>query len=1393
MRPVVQPGANITVRGIVMDALNPPNGFSNGNVNVTAAIQEAGVSRSQVTTASGFTFNLTAPTTLSSARSYAPYAVYVTDNTTHLHNKTFFVYVSNATNITFTFVDSFPPFGAGLNATINVSYFNGSSPIVGGKPLVEVIRLNGVRQTWVVTNLSATTNAQGILQYNVTIPSDAAGQFALAVDRGFGFMVFGIRSAYVPSFKTETVDGQRRSEFATNAVVSLVGIVRTSGNIPYNLAGSDSATAFVTLPNGTIVSTALTVRDAADSPGIISSNFAQTNLGGRYNVRLVVTIAGSAYETFGYLDVGSMTATLETGRNFFEKWGDKRIILPNSTIEFSVLALNASSGNLLSGKVAATANDIFCNQGNVTFIGYTNLLTGQNVTEYNQFEPGMPAIRESPFTSSINVCVIRLKAPRTTGVYRIDVNVTGPAALNRPVVSASAIISVETIVLRARPIQAAGGFDSGEFSFNLPPGENATFQLVAYNFSSGQPITASAIQNVTVQSLAPMSFFGGGLNAFTNFSVSGTGACSPCGNRPNPGIPYYVSYPGGTEARVVITLPDSSGFFEGAIRANVSGQFVTGRTNFMMKRLEGGAMPLSGTTVPGQQGGQQGQGPDFNFGQTSCKIGNVTMFAMVQDVKTAQAAQGVQINPNIIGAFDESSGRNIASQLRIDMINSTDSRGQMIFNLTLVQDLSNGFYPIEFNVTYRGRDETIFGMLNCQGRGAGGAPGSGGSSDSKSLTIGRPAGARIRPNFLVPLTWDQFFIVGSTGMGGSGSLQIVNGTLEITGAFMYNEQDRSSRFFAPNASQPPLRVNITNNMSNVLLEPANFSLTEWPVGNFRLQLNVSNGSIPGFREGPSFVVGNDQYSYAGGFEVKSFEVFIHNNTPLMSGLAAGDLLSLMVNVSSNVSIAGNNFTAIFERYGFGNVIEAQPNSARLVIDAWNGTMDPGFEQWEVNVTIPVGLEPGFIGVRFSVNNSQGLEESSGSIGTKISRFLVLPLLQHNLELEGLSCAAYDEGYDNGTFGNCFGRMGPLFNYGNATHMNLSRLNTTYGVASKSGRVCLHREFNYSRFQSAYSWMGVPTSVDRGSHLVVVDNTTPKVYDTLVINTTNGTQQIISLVNFTSAHRQIRGNTTAPYSSFYVANIFECGLVTLVDGTQTPTQGDVSEGYLGEFFTNDVWYAPVRILRGSAAVQGNITFAGYALKSNDGNTEGALADSGHVTTASQTNAFGVGFVRSNVTRLGRFSAVWDVNATINGQVVTDRAKTRSDSQSHGGGQGPRVEVIKFRIDRQSTYSSGTTNNFNVTVMVDARDRNFAQLMSGSFRINLISWNRMGSTSTPARLFNSSNGAVVTSIPAVAGMGGTQLIVTHPTGWPCNQDIQLEGNLTSGADSQLFFLGSTRRNC
>lgn len=1390
---------NFTVRGRVLDAANPTGEFDPGSVNVTATIASTNASSSQVTTNNGFSFNITLPVQESIANNTAGYEVYITTNTTNpAHNKTLYAYRSNATNVSFAFIGSFPPFARSRNFTVDISYFNASNAIASGKPLVEVFQLNGIRQSWVLTNLSDTTNAQGVIRYNVTVPADASGQYALVVDKGAGFLAFGIQSAYKLFAKTETPSGALRTEFSTNAAINLVGAVRNADGTPYALGAGDSASAFVTLPNGSIVSTALAARDSVNLPGIINSTFSQTDLLGQYRLRIVATVAGTEYESSANFFVNPMRARLSVANSFFAEFGDERVIVPNATLDFTVLAYNNSDESIIPGTANGGFNVLNCSTGtpgNLSFLGFTNLLTGANVTNYAQFTAGLPAFSVVAYTPTLNTCKFRVNVPNVAGVYRVDLNVTAPPVMGGGSQVASTIIRVSTVGLDVNPIQVGGSFDNGEFSFNVPPAQNGTFQIRAYNFSLGEQFNSNAIQNVTVLSIKPMVFTGGVSDAYLNFSENNSGACAPCGNRPNPAVPFYWSRPNTQDARLIVTMPDDTGFFEMEVQANVSGEFVTDKVFFEMKVIDGFAGPASigGQGGPGNGEGQGGGQSEFS-GLANCSRGNVTFSAFgVRDVKTNQFAQGVRVNSNVLLAMNHESGRSIAPFLSVPLLNSTNNQGQMTFNVSISQDLPSGFYFILFNATYQGRDDKIYGTLNCQSAGS-------------RMSVRNPAFGQYRPDVDVgPLNFSGF-----TTFGPGGSQQIVNGTLEITSIRLFNRDAGGEQVILPNASQGPQRVNLSSGSALILLSPSNFSLAQFPQGFLQFSVNITNGSQPGplFNEGPSWIVGNDFSTFAGGAEIRAYELSVVSQPPV-GGFAQGQVASIRLNASTNVSQSGQNFTVEFQKFGFGSGgagSRATIQSAVLEIDAWNESTDFDWEQWNVTFVVPTSLRAGEYILKVVANNSKGIQVSANSF-TSVSGFTVQTLVQDNLFMEGIMCEAFDNANENGSFQGCvnFGAPG-TFSYENGTHMNLSLLNTTYSVISKSGFVCLKREFNFTQYVQNQDPVGGPSIVfDQGSHLVVIDNTTPERYDTLVVNTSNGTQQIISVNNFTSLHRRLVGNTTKPYPDYYLANIFNCGHLSLVNGTVEPLQDQGGQGAapsVGNNFVNDKWYAPHRVTRASAPLSANVSHVGYASMACMGpgycSPVGELPSTNYSTGATLSDANGVAFVEVNITVNGNYMAIWDVNATIDGQTVTERAKTRSDNRrSGGGGVGTSFDVVSFRSCKEAMIARPSVDSANANLTLSQcsiRDKAFTSISGAKLSINLVTGSpHYGLTRVPATISDAGTGAIDADGLWQTGGMPSSFNFTHPSGWPCNEGFMIELNVTNSSVTQLAPLDYFYRSC
>ena len=159
---IVQPDQNITISG---QMTNDTETDVISGINVSATVTSGG-SGDDITGSDGsFEFNITAPSTT------GEYLVTVTTNESTPKTKTIPIYLSNVTGGSITYIDKSPPFSTETTFTITVTLLDGTTPVSGYTPNVSIYTFNGPPVSWVIANQSATSDANGAINYTVTIPS----------------------------------------------------------------------------------------------------------------------------------------------------------------------------------------------------------------------------------------------------------------------------------------------------------------------------------------------------------------------------------------------------------------------------------------------------------------------------------------------------------------------------------------------------------------------------------------------------------------------------------------------------------------------------------------------------------------------------------------------------------------------------------------------------------------------------------------------------------------------------------------------------------------------------------------------------------------------------------------------------------------------------------------------------------------------------------------------------------------------------------------------------------------------------------------------------------------------------------------------------------------------
>ncbi|MBI5037067.1 hypothetical protein HZC09_07035, partial [Candidatus Micrarchaeota archaeon] len=481
----------------------------------------------------------------------------------------------------------------------------------------------------------------------------------------------------------------------------------------------------------------------------------------------------------------------------------------------------------------------------------------------------------------------------------------------------------------------------------------------------------------------------------------------------------------------------------------------------------------------------------------------------------------------------------------------------------------------------------------------------------------------------------------------------------------------------------------------------------------------------------------------------------------------------------------------------------------------------GVESYNVTFIVPASLKPGHVGVRFMVNNTNG---NSGELfrSTTVSALDLKTLSQNEVMMQGYCFDVYDDRDKNGSFGErCMaipdptqGGMGPggaetqPFTYANL-RMNLSYLNSSFlalngsvtnasfTIGSRSGNVCFKTAFNYTTF--GFGPMSL-TNVAANTFFAMFDNDTSGAYDVLVVNSSNGSLQVIDLTNTNSTHRRLFGQLNmTPFNSsaLYISSSMDCPNVRFVNGsTRMDSYG--ASGYfdaqrLGDFKKGQFWYVPYRVTRGNVPIQGSsVSIPGFANMSFGGKGFANMLDSGYFQTfdgASDEN--GVAFVKANISASGEYMAIWKVNATIGGAYVEDIAKMQRDEFSFGGGAGSMVTIRSFMAFPQGFGMPPITSaTQNVTANISAFDFR-GQPLTGANATVIGEVFRWGPPQAlEVQMFNSSSGGNVTR-ELIGSTGSAQLLFTKLGGWREGENVEVMARVTntsaSGTDAEIVHIG------
>ncbi len=1170
-RPFLAPNTTINITAGMLNSTNESDYLGNFMLNCSLGnLMSNSTSNDSAATVLNFTLNATL---------YGEHRINCTDNSTDSQNKFLTVYVTNVSNATIRFTNTLPPFAAGSSFVVNITLNHSNGSLLTGylasSLYVRVFQANRNETSgWTIQNLSSATDATGTIQYNITIPSTADGQYALVVERGAGFLVFMVKSSYTMAVSTQDSTGETKVQFAPAETMSVLAKIWDSSNNPVTGA---TVSAFITLPNGTIVNFSLSAANATAFPGFYNGSYVTpSSPTGAFLVRVKATAGSQNLEGFTQFFTQSFAARLQEETDFFQDWGGFRAIRPGGNVVLNLVVTNLTSGSLIEG---------YLNAGNTTRVNCTQLervtlYWAANNTAYNTTNT---TYSNATFEGT-PVCRLTFTAPSLTGPWLVKVNVT----INTTNDTAHGFFFTQNFFLKVKPVQSFGGGD--EFFQAFSPGSNVTFDVSAYNLTGQGTVNGSAITVISVRRMRALAFETGGTD---QTSVS-----------------YWVSYwaQTGGDPRLTVTLPvNTTGPILVEVEATVSGQNVSGNAMVLAKYVEGFIEPQS-------QGGPGGGPP------ASACSGVQNFTGKVRDIRTNQNAQGVILN-GVKELRDEFTGKDLTGCISTSSAVS-GSDGTLTFNATFTNNAScmfSGFYFMILNVTYQGNVDFLPSGFQCK-------------------TLDAFASIYVRGQQAWQISPDDSLTINVS------QVRLLNGTPVPNGSFvllrMFNFNPATGPRVLEVAGGASTNTTILGGMGALNVSPSNFTsggtnLSRWPSGFLEIQLRVCSNS-----SGSSGTCG----TVFTGAQVVAFNAFVPMMGPPATyypGQYATVNVMAATNVSSNLT-GGTNLTGFTVRVGKpweGQVQTGTINSVALLNDGWNKASDvnfTSFENWTVNFTVPSGLAKGFQAAIVTVNSSAHNDTVDVFFPLSISTYQVVIPFREDVRV-------FEEG-------RLF--LGPT--QVNATWFNLTYLNTTasLNVSSKSGRYC---EKPYG-LNSSRQGMGPSTPVQYNASwkLLLVDNRTPGIYDTIVVNQTITPGGLITVTNYTN--RSFAGNNT-----IQLWELFDCAFFTILSTVAPPS----SNNWGGTHQSGQSFMIPYIVQQAGARVPGaTVGVANIILQTDMGGSQGGQGFEGMLTEGvnytvfqqAVTDANGFGFLNVSINRSGALMLFWNLSAGSNRDTATFESGT-----------------------------------------------------------------------------------------------------------------------------------------
>jgi hypothetical protein len=1386
----INPGEKINVMGYVYNATK--GGVANATLVVNFTTYNGTKKSSDI---GAINFNFSAPT--------APgeYNISVTMNG---FTKYIPIFISNVSSGTITYINPKPPFSAGTKFTVNITLLDSNGDAVTNyAPEIRIYEANGPKVSWTVTNLTSSSVHSGTITYNVTIPSIADGNYIISVERGMIISVFSIRSGYIAAVSTQTSAAETKSDFYPGQTMTIVAKIRDISGNPKN---ASSVTARITKPDGTVdeINLALT-STSGQYNGSYSTNASST---GSYDIKIEANVSGTAIESFVSAKTEQVKVRVETQKDFFMEWGDSAAFPVGGDAGLNIIAVNLSDGSTIQGRMNGGASAVNCS--NIIINSVTNAING-NAVDLGTITNTTGMKMMTP------VCRIQFTAPDTSGFYKIDLNVTVGVAGSTINANGIGYFSAQKYMLKPEAVSSLGG--EMKFMTMLRPGDNATFEVTAYNLSeTGSDVNSTYIRNISVTKITPLEFMSGSSD-ITN-------------------VIYSVTYPTGSGSNPVVSvvIPENrTGPFLIKMQANISGEIVEGETFYIAKYIMGWLM---------SEGGMGGDEMGGFGGSSSCE-GSEIFSGNVFEIKGMQtAAQGVEFT-GILEARNEMIGSAITSCLSMSS-NTSDSSGNIRVNVTFSPSCSySGFYFMLFNVTYQGKTDAVPSGFECR-----------------------------RYNFWAesdnwrksPTSSANFTFTNIRRMNDSTVMR--NGSITLTRVMNWNE-DFGGKILIPSST---ITVNLSNGTAVLYVSPQNFSNTvdnKWPNGFVDMTFEYCD-------------VDNNCGTSWGGFMVAAFDVWIENDM-WGSTYGIGSNVSLTVAVAANVSRDSGNysdettttgFTAkVGKPWGGGKLQTATIINAVLMEDGWNNTVDGerwGRERWNVTVALPSNMKKGESMLKITVNGSTTAnnvsETASADMWFNVARYIVKLATRETLQLnDGMVLV-------NGSWQNIMASQG----------WDMTTLDLNYSVNPKTGtEICIANALNTDRegvsqiragvkaivLQSvtANNWTLVVNDTNNGNAITVLrdrgnlsdlyvqkiescnyvdmfnSSYSPQYYSWWGGSYPKNTYAVLPYIIKSASDNRLMANVNVSVggvikqkdvggtmgmgfeqkltegSDYYaISSLTDENGVGFVRVNITSagkynifwkmTVGDVSERAtfstgsfieIRSFSTSGQFVEPVGILPNAVVTMRKQAVSGGVI--NGYSTSSSTVYNGSYTETS-SNDF------ANSDSVETFYFIWDdsnnntlISNSTNFTGVSQAPLNESTIIYDNTGETFKVSAIRavnenitrlafYKNDKTYGYKWTNNKNSTATVVICANDFVFnggTGLEGATFYVYSVKWDHTGQTTTNMTMYDPVNQSIITN-GIIGPAGCTAINIKHPTGWS-NGWNDLKAKVTYGSDTEDVWIG------